>query len=135
MKKSSVLFVSAVIGACLVLLSLPDPLSAQEAGAASDAPIYEIVVTAPRMTVQETRRPMGGARVSMDYIVGFADLDLTRQSDRTELEERVREAAQEICELLTERYPGSQVSATACTREALRGAMARVREAIAAASR
>ncbi len=134
MKKFLVILTSAVIGAGLVFLFSVEPAPAYAQQAAAEAPIFEIVVTAQKMRVQETQRPMGDARVSMNYIVGYADLDLTRPEDRVELEERVRVAAEEICELLAERYPGSQTSAASCTRQALRDALARVAEAIAAAA-
>ena len=133
MRKCSVVCVSVVFGACVVFFSRVDPLLAQEPQRATE--IFEIIVTAPRVAVHQTSRPMGAAGVSMSYAVGYADLDLTRQDGRTELEERVRVAAEEICEFLTERYPSSQTSAAYCTRQALRDAMQRVQQAITAASR
>lgn len=96
-------------------------------------PPYEILVTAPRMEVQEERLRGGqGARVSMSYAVRFADLNLRTESGRLELEERVREAATEICTFLAERYSSGAASSvrTRCTRAALENAMEQVQVAI-----
>ena len=139
MKIRSAIVLSAILGIILVTLSGPGPARAQPSE--GSAVIYEIIVTAPRQAVRETRRPLaGGAEVSMSYSVGFADLDLTRSDHRTELEERVREAAEEICELLVERYsdrrrgPERRRSTEACTSEALRDALTQVEAAVAAFS-
>jgi len=133
MKTYLALSLSGLFGVCMFLFSFVVPINAQEREGATE--IFEIVVTAPRVTVQETRRPLrGGARVAMSYAVRYADLDLTASADRSELEDRVREAAEEICELLAERYGGGRYSAASCQREALRGAMEQVREAVAAAN-
>jgi len=133
MKMQSIMFASAVFCTSLVLMSTHTPATAQETAAMPE--IFEIVVTAPRVTVEESRRPTAGrAEVSMSYAVGYADLDLTRAENRTELEERVQEAAVEICEFLSERYGGTRSSTAACTRQALRDAMIQVEQAIAAAS-
>jgi UrcA family protein len=123
---------AGVFGICLVLLLPGVPVDTR---AAEEPPeIFEIVVTAPRVTVQENRRPLRGDQVSMSYAVSYADLDLTEPDGRSELEERVRETAEDICEFLTERYSVGRSSAS-CTREALRDAMEQVREAVEAASR
>lgn len=109
------------------------PSTAQEPEEWSGDP-FEIVVTAPRIEIRETRRPGArGSRVSASYTVNFADLDLTSESDRVELEERVNEAANEICLLLTERYDEPRATAARCEREAIDDAMSQVQTAIEAA--
>lgn len=111
---------------------LPMPALSQQQQSGGE--IFEIVVTSPRVQVQETHNRMGrGARVSMSYTVGFADLDLSTQSGRVELEGRVREAATEMCLLLAERYAADRTDATRCTRQAVDDAMPQVQAAIAAA--
>lgn len=121
----------AVISASALLSTASLPALAQDTGSTME--IYEIIVTAPRVQVQETRRPMGGSAVSMSYAVGYADLDLSRTENRTELEARVREAAEEICLLLSERY-ASGAGTAACVRQAMRDAMPQVERAIAASA-
>lgn len=113
---------------------LPMPVLSQQQE--SSGPIFEIVVTSPRVEVLETRIPMGqGSRVSMSYTVGFADLNLTTESGRGELESRVREAAAEICLALSERYAGSRAGTERCTRQSIDDAMSQVSAAIEAAQR
>lgn len=123
-------FYSGIIG---LSFFLSDGFPAIVRAAENPPEIFEIVVTAPRLTVQETVQPFRRGRVSMSYAVSYADLDLADPEERTELEERVRETAAEICELLTERYSDGRSGLTSCTREALRDAMEQVRVAIAAA--
>ena len=112
------------------------PVSTLSQQQARSGPIFEIVVTSPRVEVLETRAPLGrGSQVSMSYAVGFADLNLSTQSGRNELESRVKEAATEICLLLSERYAGSRAGAERCTRQSIEDAMSQVQAAIEAAQR
>lgn len=133
MRMYSLVSWSGIIGLCLLFLSGTASVNAQEG---EEADVEEILVTAPRVTVDESQRTTirGGGRVSMSYGVGYADLDLTRADDRAELEQRVQDAAAQICELLAERYSAGPFTAGQCTREAQNEAMARVRQAVEAAA-
>ena len=109
---------------------------AVSAGAADDTPEREarpidtIVVVAPRIR-QETDRvgPTRVTTISRDIRVPFDDLDLTRTGDLYRLEQRVEEAAQEVCEELADLFPDAQPSVAVCTRRAAEDAMVQVRNA------
>lgn len=93
-------------------------------------PIDTIVVVAPR--IRHERDRVGPSRVttiSRDIRVPFDDLDLTRTGDLYLLEQRVEEAAQEVCEELADLFPDAQPSVSVCTRRAAEDAMVQVREA------
>ena len=125
--------VSVMNLALLVAVSLM-PLSALSQQQGKSGPVFEIVVTSPRVEVKETRIPMGlSSRVTMSYTVGFADLNLSTESGRGELEGRVNEAATEICLALSERYGESRAQTERCTKQAVDDAMSQVRAAIEAA--
>ncbi len=95
----------------------------------SDA--YEtITVTAPRITI-EPGTP-GVSKVitaEKSAMVAFSDLDLSRTADLQALEDRVREAAGEICRDLSGEMPFGQPSTSVCVRRALDDAMRQVQQA------
>lgn len=91
----------------------------------------EIVVEAPIV-----RREAG--RIEMSRRVSYADLDLSKRADVTELEARIKTMAKDICEKLDEMFPigrrathGGEVQQ--CTRKAIKGTEEQVEAAITAA--
>lgn len=122
---------STGFGALLMLGAGMIPEAAAEAADAGLRPIDEIVVVAPRIR-QERDRRAGTSRIttiSRDIRVDFSDLDLKRTTDLYVLEERVNEAAREVCEDLAEIFPHAQPSVAVCIRRAVEDAMVQVREA------
>ncbi len=125
------IMVSAALGAALVMGASMPPAAADDEAEASVRPIDEIVVVAPRIRQEHDRR-VGTSRVttiSRDIRVDFSDLDLKRTTDLYLLEERVNEAAQEVCEDLAEIFPDAQPSVEVCIRRAVEDAMVQVRAA------
>jgi UrcA family protein len=72
-------------------------------------------------------------RDSISRIVSFADLDLTRQSDRRMLRARVNDAASDVCEELNEPPPAPGNLGRSCQEIARRDAVGQVRLAVTAA--
>jgi UrcA family protein len=68
--------------------------------------------------------------------VSYAKLDLSKTSDATELKERVKAAANEVCKELDAAAPldASEDDTSTCVRDATAGAMSQVKTAIAAAT-
>lgn len=122
--------VTAVASAWLTGLAVPSAAADAAPEQQEARPIDTIVVVAPRIR-QETDR-VGPARVttiSRDIRVPFDDLDLTRTGDLYRLEQRVEDAAQEVCEELADLFPDAQPSVAVCTRRATEDAMVQVRDA------
>lgn len=124
------ILLASTFGALLVLAGGAVTEAAAETADEDARPIDWIVVVAPR--IRQERDRVGTTRVttiSRDIRVDFGDLDLTRTSDVYALEDRVNEAAQEVCEDLAEMFPDAQPSVAVCIRRAVEDAMVQVREA------
>ena len=95
----------------------------------------EITVIAPRLIHREVSRTASGTveAVSLTRHVGYADLDLSKQSDVRELEQRVGDMAKVACDQLAALYPFAAANSPDCIRQALNGAMQQVRAVTAAA--
>ena len=97
----------------------------------------EITVIAPRLIRLEISRTASGGtveEVSLTRHVSYADLDLSKQSDVRELEQRVGDMAKLACEQLAALYPLAAPNSPNCIRQALNGAMEQVRAATTAAA-
>jgi UrcA family protein len=90
-----------------------------------------ITVVAPRITRERARRGSGSLlqveSVEQTAVVDFTDLDLGRTADMFVLEDRIREAAAQICEELAQRYPQGQPATSVCVQRAVDDAMADAR--------
>ncbi len=87
-------------------------------------------------TVEEltvTGHSMKNDRQILSRAVSFADLDLTRQSDRKMLRARVSDTAGDVCEELNEPGPSAANLGRSCQEIAMRDAFAQVKVAAAAA--
>ena len=105
------------------------PLFAEQG---EEAVIYEIIVTAPRLTREHERR-LGAGKVVLverDEIVNIADLDLKKSADVIELENRIEAAATLICQELAREYPFGEPRTQVCIRRAITDARVQVEEAI-----
>ena len=86
-----------------------------------------------------TRLEIAQAPVSVRSTqVSLADLDLTTRSGKSELEHRIRDAANSVCDQLMEEGPPTSAQSrfedrTDCVYEATQGAMTQARERIAMA--
>lgn len=110
-------------------------------GTAFAADLPEIVVEAAApVHVENTGKGMpGGASVeilSVKYNVHTGNLDLTKHDDVLALDRLIQSAAKKGCDDIGARYPARTMSdAKACVDEAVKGAAAREKELIAAASK
>jgi len=78
-----------------------------------------------------TGRLPGHQAYSLSEAVSFADLDLTRYSDREILRLRVNDTARRLCTRLNQESPGPANLGKSCQENAVRGAMGQVRQAFA----
>ena len=126
---------AGILGLVLVTGLIGSPASGNTDGEEQTAAtgMERIVVVAPRI-VRE--RPRAGRRhldltvVERRTFVEAFDLNLRHTADFQQLEERVREAASDVCEELARDYPAGQPGTMECIRRAFDDAMARVRELI-----
>lgn len=99
--------------------------------------LEEIIVEAPWQIQKEVvgRTSAGGKieQISLTRRVDYSDLDLTKYSDVQELEQRVGEVAKNSCDALAQMYPLSNPNIQSCVDNAVQGAMAQEKQAIAAA--
>ena len=113
-----------------------DPAIAQQA----DEEIEEIVIEAPIV-----RRQVGGSAsigakfevIKLTRQVSFADLDLSKQADVTELEARIGTTAKESCEKLSSMFPADpwdRQEIQRCTKQVVGNTEEQVQAAIAAES-
>jgi UrcA family protein len=103
--------------------------------------MQEIVVeaVAPIHSQPVGQNPPGGASVdllSVRYHVHLGNLDLTKHADVVALEERIKEAAKKGCQDIRKQYPLRDMSdEDSCVNAAVKGAMVKVQEAVAAADK
>jgi UrcA family protein len=102
---------------------------------AAAPPDEEVVVESAPLTLIH-RSPYGTEQVvSITRHVSFADLDLVTYSGTQELKARINETADSICAKLGRMYGPMGFDRPQCMRDAVRGAMAQARAAIAAAEK
>ncbi len=123
----------ALAGASAVGLALGSGSAVAQQSGTADKPIEEIVVVAPRVVAQREHLPFGREQINISYAVSYADLDLRKTEDSRELQNRIREAADDICEQLESLAPHGAPSRSGCVREATQKAMADAKQAIDAA--
>ncbi len=93
---------------------------------AKEKEITEITVMAPRIT-RKQRMPYGETIIAeKNARVNFEDLDITRTADFRELEDRVRKAAERICNQLEDELPFGEPSTPVCINRAVEDAMSQV---------
>jgi len=101
----------------------------------------QVTVVAPRV-VRERVHGLPDERGGMGYYdlltltdqVGYSDLNLARPADARTLENRIGEAANQICERLADVRPAERKSRE-CVHDAIEGAMDEAQAAIAAAEK
>ncbi len=112
-----------------------DPAIAQQVAEAME----EIVVEAP-IVRRQVGRSAAGAKIEVIELrrrLSYADLDLSKDADVTELKTRIETTAKESCEQLSEMFPLSPSDRGEihhCTNKAVNGAEEQVQAAIAATS-
>ena len=114
----------------------PDPAIAQQA---AEEVIEEIVVEAPivRRRVGRTTSGVPIEVIELRRRVSYADLDLSKYADVTELKTRIETTAKESCERLSDMFPldpSDRLEIRRCTNEAVDSTEEEVQAAIAAAS-
>lgn len=103
--------------------------------------MQEIVVeaAAPIHSQPTGQNPPGGASVdllSVRYHVHLGNLDLTKHADVVALEEKIKDAAKKGCQDIRKQYPLRDMSdEDSCVNAAVKGAMVKVQEAVAAADK
>lgn len=113
-----------------------DPAIAQQVAEEME----EIVVEAP-IVRRQVGRSASGAKIEVIELrrrLSFADLDLSKDADVTELKTRIETTAKESCEKLDDMFPFAEPSGVqgirSCTDKAVAGTEEQVQAAIAAAS-
>jgi UrcA family protein len=108
-------------------------------GRADQAPEIIVEAAAPVHSANTAQGSPGGASVNMlsvRYHVNLGSLDLTKHADVVALEQKVREAAKKGCKEIRREYPLRPMSdEDSCVNDAMRNAMVKVQEAIAAAEK
>ncbi len=130
-------FVSAAILALATtgLVIKSDPANAQQTA----EKVEEIVVEAPiaRRQVEHTTSSAKVEVIELTRRVSYADLDLSKYADVTELKTRIETTAKEFCEQLADMFPfnpANRGEISSCTNQAVDGAEEQVQAAIAATS-
>ncbi len=131
------LFLAALFAlAATGLFIKSDPAVAQQATEKMD----EIVVQAPVERRKEGLASTTGAKIELIELrrrVYFADLDLSKNADVTELKTRITTTAKESCKQLSDMFPldpSDRFEIRRCTDKAVDDTEEQVQEAIAAAS-
>lgn len=125
----------AAVSAALVMALLSfQPVPAYADEAMDEEVVDRIRVVAPRVIRTQTR--VGRFNVETaerSEFVDFPDLDLTRTAHLFELQDRVKEAATEICNHLADMYPRGTPTTETCIRRAVDDASVLVEAAARAA--
>lgn len=122
---------TGTLAAALLVTLAASPAIAQTPTAPTATQLETITVVAPRITYQ-VRRERGSAIpkqvtvVEKTALVNFGDLDLTRTTDIYTLEQRVADAAAQVCKEIADQVPEGQPSTPVCVRRAIEDAMAQV---------
>lgn len=127
-------FVSAIFLAVAAtgFVFITGPAVAQQA-----SEVMEVVVTEVPITVTQVGQTWLGAKIELIEIkrrVSYADLDLSKRADVTELKARVDTVSKESCEQLSTMYPlDSMTEKRRCIKQAISSAEEQVQAAIVAA--
>jgi UrcA family protein len=100
--------------------------------------IEEVTVKASRITTEKVGQSNYGVpivEISLSYHVSHKDLDLGTSAGAAMFEARVTKAAQDACKEIDAKYPTAQPSNEKCTKAAVKEALVKVREAVAAAGK
>jgi UrcA family protein len=103
-----------------------------------EAAAHGIAVPAQIATVGQTTTDIPGVpikNVSLSYGVSTAELDLSTQSGRQELQQRVSNAAKAACKELGRQFPEATPSDLDCVKAATNKAMVQVQQLVAAATK
>ena len=131
-KETNMRVITTLRGAgCLAVTALGWVLSGQALAASAD----DIVITS--QTPRQIWPSMRDQTVSLTRHVSYADLDLSTSSGAKQLEMRVNEVANSLCEELGRRVAALPNAAErlTCVKEAVADGMGRARAAIAAAEK
>lgn len=130
--------ITALIAIGLVLTS--NSVNAQQTGQERTSEVIEEVVAVESPIERERAGPTGMTIeiIGLKRQVSFADLDLSKHADVTELERRIETTAKESCEKLEEMYPlprnpSRSADIRRCTKQAIGNAADEIDAAIAAA--
>ena len=125
------------------VLALASGLSGISCAAYAQQPVPEareqVTIEAPQYVFKKapsSGRQYNWDRVSISRAVSYSDLDLARPADAAELERRVKEAAQDVCNKLYRRFPryNSLIAVDRkCVNDAIGEAMVSVRTIVAKA--
>ncbi len=122
--------------AATALVFKTDPAIAQQVAEAME----EIVVEAP-IVRRQVGRSAAGAKIEVIELrrrLSYADLDLSKDVDVTELKTRIETTAKESCEKLDDMFPFAEPTGgqgiRSCTDKAVAGTEEQVQAAIAATS-
>jgi UrcA family protein len=119
----------------------PAGSSAPTAGPATHEENEQIIIHAPEMVVKRmptNPRPyslQNAEVITGEKSVNFADLDLSKPADVTELQKRISETARDICQDLNRRYPRTQFQVVVdrdCVKSATDEAMGVMKDLIVA---
>jgi UrcA family protein len=112
------------------------PAVAQQASEETE----ELVIEAPIVRRQVGRAVIGAARVEVIELtrqVSYADLDLSKDADVTELETRIETTAKDSCEKISDMFPSNRsdrAEIARCANQAIDGTEEQVQAAIVAAN-
>jgi UrcA family protein len=99
----------------------------------------EVTVEASRIVTKTVgHNPTTGApidKVTLSYGVSYVGLDLASHAGATELEKRVKDAAQKACKEIGRQYPDSTPADEQCATAASKKAMVKVQELVNAAGK
>jgi len=114
--------------------------NAQETGADSSSKVIEEIVAVEAPIQRERTGPLGRTieTIGLTRQVSYADLDLSKRADVTELKKRIEATAKESCEKLEEMYPlprepSRSSNIRSCVEEAVDSSTEAIEAAIAAA--
>lgn len=96
--------------------------------------IEGVRVEATRVEKSEVRTPgiLNDLELRASYRVTYGDLDLTTREGRTELNQRIYEAADLACREIEKVYPFARPAHDQCAREAAHAAKSQIRLVVAA---
>jgi UrcA family protein len=108
-----------------------EEMAADEAAAGEQiAETSEVIVTAPRIRVEQGAMLQPPSKYRLSRAVAYDDLDLRTGEGAAELKARVRQTAGEICEELASLDRPSSYDDAVCYREAVANAIPRANTAI-----
>ena len=109
------------------------------AGAASTS-LEQITVSASRMNAKPVVSVVGWPKapvkqITLSYAIGTSQFDLTTTAGEADLEKAVNDAALDVCKEIGRQYPESTPDDAGCAKVAVRKAMVKVHELVAAAAK